>query len=77
MASREVRASESHSCKSRPNLGEGSFSEVRGRSPKMYRWADVSFSASTKAEAFEARNEKIGDKTILSVWRFEFDASTP
>ena len=37
----------------------------------------MSLSASTKAEAFEACNEKNGDKTILSVWRFEFDASTP
>jgi hypothetical protein len=43
----------------------------------MCRWADVSFSASIKAETFEACNEKIGDKTILSFWRFEFDAPTP
>jgi hypothetical protein len=77
VASREVRASESHSCTSRPNLGEGSSSEVRGRSPKMCRWADVPFQASSKAEAFEACNEKIGHKMIRGPWKFEFDTSTP
>ena len=77
MASREVRASESYPCTSRPNLGEGSFSEVRGRSAKMCRWADVPFLASSKAEAFEACNEKIRNKTIRGPWRFEFDTSTP
>ena len=39
-------------------------------------WADVPFPASSKAEVSEACNEKIGDKTIRTPWRFEFDAST-
>jgi hypothetical protein len=77
VASRELNPSESYSCSSQPNLGEGSFSEVRGRSTKICRWADVPFPASSKAEAFEACNEKIGEKTIRGPWRFEFDAPTP
>ena len=59
----------------------------------MYNWAQprgrfilgrswtysgaVSFPASSKAEAFQACNEKIGDNTIRGPWRFEFEASTP
>jgi hypothetical protein len=43
----------------------------------MCRWADVPFPASSKAEAFEACNEKIGVKTIRGPWRFEFDTSAP
>ena len=77
MASRELRASEPYSCASRPNFGEGSFSEVRGRGTKICRLADVPFPASSKAEAFEACNEKIRHKTIRGPWRFDFDAPTP
>jgi hypothetical protein len=74
VASREVKPSESHSFISRPDPGDGSFSEVHGRSPKMCRLADVPFPASNKAEACI---EKIGHKTIRGPWRFEFDAPAP
>jgi hypothetical protein len=43
---------------------------VRRRSPKMCRWADVPFPANSKAEAFEACNEKIEVKRIHGPWRF-------
>lgn len=64
-------------CTSGPNLEESSFSEARGRSPKICRWADVPFPARSKAEAFEACNEKIGHETVRGSWRFEFDAPSP